>query len=122
VQAHWEQLLSEYLQTRESYCGLVVIMDARHPLTERDQGMLGWSHPPGKPDHILLTKSDKLSQGPATTQALRDVKEFLQEHFPQCNSAAVFQSQESGTWHDAEGRNCKLVFTRKKKIQTSKPG
>jgi len=80
VQAHWEQLLSQYLQTRAELCGLVVIMDARHPLTERDQGMLDWFAPTGKPIHILLTKSDKLSRQQAT-QTLREVKEFLAEHF-----------------------------------------
>ncbi len=83
VQAHWEHLLSQYLQTREELCGLVVIMDARHPLTERDQGMLDWFAPTGKPIHILLTKSDKLSRQ-QSTQTLREVRAFLEEHFPQC--------------------------------------
>ena len=80
IQAHWEHLLSEYLQTREELCGLVVIMDARHPMTERDQGMLDWFAPTGKPIHILLTKSDKLSRQ-QSTQTLREVKDFLTEHF-----------------------------------------
>jgi GTP-binding protein len=53
IQAHWEQLLAQYLQAREELCGLVVIMDARHPLTERDQHMLSWFVPTGKPIHIL---------------------------------------------------------------------
>jgi GTP-binding protein len=89
-------LLSEYLQTREELCGLVVIMDARHPLTERDQGMLGWFAPTGKPIHILLTKSDKLSRQ-QSTQTLRDVKEFLHEHFPQCTAQLFSSLKKLGT-------------------------
>jgi GTP-binding protein len=83
VRAHWEGLLSEYLQTREALCGLVVIMDSRHPLTDLDQQMLDWFAPTGKPVHILLTKADKLSRQQAT-QTLREVKAHLDEHFPGC--------------------------------------
>ena len=100
VQAHWEHLLSEYLQTREELCGLVVIMDARHPLTERDQGMLDWFAPTGKPIHILLTKSDKLSRQ-QSTQALREVKEFLSEHFQQC-TVQLFSSLKKIGMDEAE--------------------
>ncbi len=80
VQRHWEQLLSEYLQTREELAGLVIIMDARHPLTELDESMLDWFAPTGKPVHILLTKSDKLSRQQATL-TLNRVKSHLAEHF-----------------------------------------
>jgi GTP-binding protein len=80
VQRHWEQLLSKYLQTREELAGLVIIMDARHPLTELDEGMLDWFAPTGKPVHILLTKSDKLSRQQATL-TLNRVKSYLVEHF-----------------------------------------
>jgi GTP-binding protein len=100
VQAHWEHLLSEYLQTREALCGLVVIMDARHPLTELDQGMLEWFAPTGKPVHILLTKSDKLSRQ-QSTQTLREVKAFLQENFPHC-TAQLFSSLKKVGMDEAE--------------------
>ena len=100
VQAHWEQLLGEYLQTREELAGLVVIMDARHPLTDRDQGMLDWFMPTNKPVHILLTKSDKLSRQQAT-QTLREVREFLSEHFPHC-TAQLFSSLKKQGMDEAE--------------------
>jgi len=80
VQRHWEQLLGEYLQAREELAGLVIIMDARHPLTELDEAMLDWFAPTGKPVHILLTKSDKLSRQQATL-TLNRVKSHLAEHF-----------------------------------------
>ncbi|GHD61985.1 ribosome biogenesis GTP-binding protein YihA/YsxC [Jeongeupia chitinilytica] len=61
VRAHWEKLLGHYLVNRDNLIGLVLIMDARRPLTERDRRMLDWFLPTGKPVHCLLTKSDKLS-------------------------------------------------------------
>ncbi|AOY01227.1 ribosome biogenesis GTP-binding protein YihA/YsxC [Jeongeupia sp. USM3] len=62
VRAHWEKLLGHYLVNRDNLIGLVLIMDARRPLTERDRRMLDWFLPTGKPVHCLLTKSDKLSK------------------------------------------------------------
>lgn len=90
VKAHWEGLLSEYLQSREALCGLVVIMDARHPLTELDEKMLDWFAPTGKPVHVLLTKSDKLSRQQGTL-TLNRVKSHLAEYFPHC-SVQLFSS------------------------------
>jgi GTP-binding protein len=74
MRRHWEETLSGYLQTRESLCGLALIMDARHPLTERDEIMLGWFRPTGRPIHCLLTKADKLSrtEASATLQRVRE--------------------------------------------------
>ena len=59
---HWDRVLSEYLHYRPTLVGLVLIMDARHPLTELDWQMLEWFAPTGRPVHVLLTKSDKLTQ------------------------------------------------------------
>ncbi len=100
VQAHWEGLLSQYLQTREALCGLVVIMDARHPLTELDEQMLGWFAPTGKPVHVLLTKSDKLSRQQAT-MTLNRVKLRLAERFPYC-SVQLFSSLKKIGIEEAE--------------------
>jgi len=100
VQAHWEGLLSQYLQTRGALCGLVVIMDARHPLTELDEQMLAWFAPTAKPVHVLLTKSDKLSRQQAT-MTLNRVKLHLAEHFPHC-SVQLFSSLKKIGAEEAE--------------------
>jgi len=96
VKAHWEGLLSEYLQTREALCGLVVIMDARHPLTELDEQMLNWFALTGKSVHVLLTKSDKLSRQQATT-TLNRVKLHLAEHYPFCSVQLFSSLKKLGT-------------------------
>ncbi len=119
IQRHWEHLLSEYLKTREELAGLVIIMDSRHPLTELDEAMLDWFAPTGKPVHILLTKSDKLSRQQATL-TLNRVKSHLAEHFgsditpasghesspkrcfPQC-SVQLFSSLKKIGVEEAEG-------------------
>lgn len=96
VQLHWENLLSRYLQTHQALCGLVVIMDSRHPLTPLDVQMLDWFAPTGKPVHILLTKSDKLSRQQAAS-TLREVKSILAEGSPFCTVQLFSSLKKAGT-------------------------
>ena len=79
IKAKWEELLSRYLQERSALVGMVLIMDARHPLTPLDQRMLYGFLPRGEPVHILLSKADKLS-GNERAQTLRKVKRAVAEH------------------------------------------
>lgn len=62
VQRHWKMLVTEYISSRESLAAVVVVMDARHPLTPLDRQLIAWLHQAGRPAHLLLTKSDKLSK------------------------------------------------------------
>jgi len=71
IREQWEGFLSTYLQTRQSLAGMALIMDARHPLTDLDRRMIDWFIPTGRPMHILLTKSDKLSRGVAHSTLAR---------------------------------------------------
>ena len=63
VQRRWQVFLSRYLTEREPLVGLVLVMDARHPLTVLDRQLLDWFLPTSRPVHVLLTKADKLPQG-----------------------------------------------------------
>jgi GTP-binding protein len=71
VRQHWGKLMDGYFLRRQSLAGLFIMMDARRPLTDFDQGMLGWAKEAGCPVHILLTKADKLSRGAASAELLR---------------------------------------------------
>jgi GTP-binding protein len=73
VRRHWETLLEHYLARRQALVGLVLIMDARRPLTDLDRNMVNWFGPTGKPIHCLLTKADKLSRQ-EQTKILREVR------------------------------------------------
>lgn len=81
VKQHWQQVLSTYLQQRQSLRGLVLLMDVRHPLKEYDQQMLDWCRHQQMPVHILLTKSDKLKRG-AASSTLHQVRRALKEEYP----------------------------------------
>ncbi len=76
VKQQWQKLLDEYLRTRECLKGLILVMDIRHPLKEFDQHMLAWSNQCNLAVHVLLNKSDKLTQSGAS-KTLREVKEAL---------------------------------------------
>ena len=95
LRAHWEQLLSTYLQTSASLFGMVLIMDARHPLTPLDRQMLNWFASTGKPVHVLLSKSDKLSrqQGQKT---LREVQAELRNYADNYTTQLFSSSKKQG--------------------------
>ncbi|MAE34233.1 MAG: YihA family ribosome biogenesis GTP-binding protein [Oceanospirillaceae bacterium] len=67
----WQKELETYLNRRQALCGLVLLMDIRHPLKEFDNAMLDWAAEAGMPVHILLTKADKLKRGPAKSTMLK---------------------------------------------------
>ena len=71
VRRQWQGLLEHYLIRRPNLVGLVLIMDARRPLTELDRKMIGWFAPTARPIHCLLTKADKLTRQEQAT-ILRD--------------------------------------------------
>ena len=102
IKAHWEELLSAYVGQRKSLSGLVLIMDARHPLKPLDLQMLQWFSPTGKPVHALLTKADKLSRGVALT-TLKKVSRDLEALG--CNATAqLFSSLNKQGVEEAEQR------------------
>lgn len=78
VRRQWQGLLEHYLTRREALVGLVLIMDARRPLTDLDRQMINWFGPTGKPIHCLLTKADKLTRA-EQTRVLREVRAETEE-------------------------------------------
>ena len=76
IRSQWEGLIGPYLSKREQLAGLVVIMDIRRPLTDLDLRLIDWFRPTGRPIHVLLSKSDKLSRQ-EQTKTLRSVKAEL---------------------------------------------
>jgi GTP-binding protein len=65
IKLEWQAQLARYLERRTSLCGLVVVMDIRHPLVEFDRQMLTWGLRRGLPMLAVLTKADKLKRGAA---------------------------------------------------------
>ena len=80
MKKHWARLLTGYLGSRPQICGLVVIMDARHPMTPLDVQLLDWFRVTGKPVHVLLTKADKLPKSKAASH-LAEVVSILDKEY-----------------------------------------
>lgn len=76
----WQRNMADYLRSRASLRGLIILMDCRHPLTDFDQQMLQWCADVDLPVHVLLTKSDKLKRGPAANSLLAVRKRLTEFH------------------------------------------
>lgn len=102
IQAHWEKTLSEYIETRQELCGIVLIMDIRHPLRDFDQQMISWVTSQNLPMHILLTKSDKLTRG-AAANTLLQVRKTL-AIYGEIVSVQLFSAQSKTGVDDARAK------------------
>lgn len=90
VKKQWHKLMETYLSQRRSLCGIVLVMDIRHPMTDYDWQMIEWCKHSGLPLHILLSKADKLTYG-AAKNTLLAVQKQLQE-YPVPISIQLFSS------------------------------
>ena len=77
TRTHWHRTLQQYFEQRQSLIGLMLIMDARHPLQPLDRQMIDWCESAQLNLHIVLTKADKLSRG-AAQKALLDTQKTLE--------------------------------------------
>ena len=76
IKRDWQKMMENYLKNRQALCGIVLVMDIRHPLTEFDWQMVEWCEHTNLPLHILLTKADKLNYGAAKNTLLSVQKEL----------------------------------------------
>jgi len=111
VRRHWEILVGEYIATRDSLAAVVVVMDARHPLTALDRQLLGWLRDAGRATHVLLTKADKLSKQAAHTTLAKARKE-LTELCPGA-TAQLFSSLKSEGIDEANRTLSRMAFRKK---------
>ena len=71
----WQPLI-DALSTRESLCGLFMIVDSRRGLTEGDEALLNWAA--NLSVHVLLSKADKLNRS-ESAKVLRETRAALGE-------------------------------------------
>ncbi|MBV1914541.1 MAG: ribosome biogenesis GTP-binding protein YihA/YsxC [Pseudomonadales bacterium] len=93
VKERWQKQLDLYLVNRDALCGLVLVMDIRHPLKPFDESMVEWCLQSEIPVHLLLTKADKLKSGAAKTQLLKIQKIFADQS--ELVSAQLFSSTKN---------------------------
>ena len=83
VKQRWHLDMSEYFDNRNCLIATILVMDCRHPLKPFDEMMLQWCVNNDVPTNILLTKSDKLKKGAASSTKLRVIKSL--EDLPNIN-------------------------------------
>lgn len=94
LRRHWQGLIQTYLERRQALAGLVIVMDIRHPLKDTDKELVSWAAATGLPQHLVLTKADKLGRG-RQAQALQAVQKQVSEQISvQCFSATSGQGSD----------------------------
>jgi len=114
VQRHWGELLQTYFESRDSLCGLILVVDVRRLLSDYDKQMLSFAESVNLPVHVLLTKADKLKRGKASSALLQVKKELNDDAGVQLFSALKRQGVE-------EARNVLDAFLSKNRGRTPSP-
>ncbi|WP_295802386.1 ribosome biogenesis GTP-binding protein YihA/YsxC [uncultured Microbulbifer sp.] len=88
----WQRNLAFYLEQRRCLRGLILLMDIRQPLKEFDLHMLTWAVESGLPAHILLTKADKLKNGPANNTRFAVEKALKEQQLDRGVTVQIFSA------------------------------
>ena len=81
VKRSWQDFLWDYVATRSTLVGLVLVSDARHGLKDLDVALLDAFVPSGRPVLILATKTDKLNQS-EQRKSVAATRSLLAQRFP----------------------------------------
>ncbi|WP_198334261.1 ribosome biogenesis GTP-binding protein YihA/YsxC [Psychrobacter namhaensis] len=117
MKKEWQVELEEYLVSRSSLAGLVLMTDIRHPLKFFDEQMLHWAKDGDLPVHILLTKADKLKYG-ASKNALLNTRKRLKKLGLHCTIQLFSALRKEGldelagvmgNWYDYQLNDEKLI-------------
>ena len=81
LKRHWQDFLGRYVAARQSLVGLVLIVDARHGLSDLDRKLLSSYFTSGRPVLVLATKIDKLATS-AQRAAKRAIERDIAAAFP----------------------------------------
>ena len=84
----WQDFLWDYVSTRGTLVGLVLVVDARHGLRPLDLVVLDGFVPSGRPVLVLATKSDKLNRA-EQANAVRSIRGDLAARYPAHASSLV---------------------------------
>jgi len=63
VRESWKRLVEWYLSRPEGVCGVVHLVDGRHPPFKLDQEMMEYLGEVGAPTLVILTKMDRVPKG-----------------------------------------------------------
>jgi|TARA_B110000858_G_C17739613_1_gene444279 GTP-binding protein len=89
----WGVKITDYMKSRDSLKGVILIMDIRHPFQEADYNFLEWCHSFNLPIQLLLNKADKLSRNKSINilrDSAKELSNFSLLDEPQIFSAKTF--------------------------------
>lgn len=86
VKSAWQTLLWNYVTTRDTLIGLVVVVDARHGVRDQDLDVIRAFLESGRPLLLLATKIDKLNQSERRS-SVDAIARSLERHFAAAASA-----------------------------------
>jgi len=95
MQAAWQELITDYLETRKNLKCVVVIVDLRHELKIGDLQLVDWLRSIGVPFLLVYTKADKLSANKRNKNAA-----VLDAGFGVSKSARLVFSAKTGMGRD----------------------
>jgi GTP-binding protein len=119
VQRDWGRLVERYLSQRKSLRGLILVIDIRRLLTDFDRQLLDWCQHVQMPVHILLTKADKLSYGPAKSSLL-SIQQALSWQYEAQFHVQLFSALKRWGLEEAQARL--LSWLEKKNAPVSRGG
>lgn len=99
IKQSWQAFLWDYVTTRSTLTGLVLVVDARHGLKPLDLELLGGFLPSGRPVLVLATKVDKLNtseQRAAVTGIGRELAAAFPVHGPAVSVVAFSATRRTG--------------------------
>jgi GTP-binding protein len=88
----WAATIDEYLNSRTSIRGLIIIMDIRHPFKDSDDLLIDWCETNQIPVLALLNKSDKLSKSKVNQELSKGQKRMKDLSTP--NQVIAFSSKD----------------------------
>jgi len=71
MRKEWGKVIGQYLNSRKSLKGIVIIMDIRHPFMNSDLTLIEWSRETNTPFKILFNKADKFSKNKAIKEVTK---------------------------------------------------
>ena len=109
LRKQWRELVGAYLRSAQTLVGVVLLMDARHPLTPLDQQLIDWLGDMRL--LVLVTKADKLSRN-AQQEVVARVSQHLRRQRVTLFSSVTRQGVDEcrdllGEWLRAGGENKK---------------
>ena len=94
MQKDWGRQITNYMNSRESLRGIILIMDIRHPFQKADQEFLAWCMQYHLPVQLLLNKADKLSRNQGLNVLSASKKELI--NLELLNDPLLFSAKTHG--------------------------